>query len=217
VVNVPRFPHDLEALPGGRPDKQRRRYALGAMKRFRQFDVDWMVTLRIMKGRPAPEDATPRSYNYISLIEGDDCLAAMTAQLNQAISLFAGISEEKSLHRYSAEKWSIRQMLNHVADSERVFAFRALWLARGIDASLPGFNPEIAASAIHSDRIPWKAHVEEFRHVRQASIDLFRNLPADAWTRRGTIGNSSFTVLALGFVVSGHLEHHMRILRERYL
>lgn len=170
-----------------------------------------------MNARPAIGDAAPYYFTYIDQVPGDDCLSVMTAQLDEALAFFGGISEEKSLHRYAPEKWSIRQVLNHVTDTERSFVFRALWFARGLDTPLPSYEQEIAVAGAEADRLPWAHLVEEFHHVRQASIDLFRNLPELAWERRGVASGKPFTVRALGFMVPGHTTHHMRILRERYL
>jgi hypothetical protein len=170
-----------------------------------------------MNARPAPDDAAPYSNKYIDLVEGDDCLSSMTAQLDEATAFFRGISEETSLHRYAPEKWSIRQMLGHINDTERIFTYRAFWFARDLGSPLPGFEQDVAVAAGRADSLPWAAHVEEFRHIRVASIDLFRNLPSEAWTRRGIASGFSFTVLAFGFMVPGHVTHHIQLLRERYL
>jgi hypothetical protein len=170
-----------------------------------------------MIARPATGDVAPYYFTYIDQVEGDDCLAAMTTQLDDALAFFGGISEEKSLHRYAPDKWSIREALSHVNDAERAFVMRALWFARGFDTPLPSFDQNIAAAGAEADRLPWAAHVEEFGHVRRASIDFFRNLPTCAWTRRGIASGNPFTVLSLGFIIPGHLTHHIRVLRERYL
>jgi hypothetical protein len=170
-----------------------------------------------MKGRPVLGDVAPYYFTYIDQVEGDDCLAAMTRQLDEPGALLGSISEETSLTRYAPEKWSIRQVLNHVTDTERSFVFRALWFARGFDTPLPSYDQNIACAGAAADRLPWATHVEEFRNVRRASIDFFRNLPPEAWTRRGTASGNPFTVLSLGFLVAGHLTHHVRILQERYL
>ncbi len=138
-----------------------------------------------MNARPVAGDAAPYYFTYIDKVEGNDCLASMTVQLEEALAFFGSISEEKSHHRYAPEKWSIRQVLSHLNDAERVFVMRALWFARGFDTPLPSFDPNIGVTGAEPDRLPWAAHVEEFRHVRQASIDFFRNLQPEAWTRRG--------------------------------
>jgi hypothetical protein len=174
-------------------------------------------TLRAMNARPVVGDAAPYYFTYIDQVEGDDCLASMTAQLDEAVAFFAGISEKTSHHRYAPDKWSIRQVLSHLNDTERLFVFRALWFARGLDTPLPSFDQNIAIAGAAADERPWVTHVQEFRNIRNASIDFFRSLQQDAWTRRGIASDNPFTVLSLGFMVPGHVTHHIRILRERYL
>jgi DinB superfamily len=170
-----------------------------------------------MIGRPAPGDIDPYYFPYIDKVKGDDCLSAMAGQLGTSLSLFAQISEEKSSYRYAPDKWSLRQVLNHITDTERVFVQRAFWFARGFETPLPGFDQEVAAAASEADRLPWAAHIKEFRSVRLSTIDFFRSLPPAAWARRGTASGKPFTVLALGFLVPGHLTHHLERVRERYL
>jgi hypothetical protein len=170
-----------------------------------------------MIGRPQNDEAAPYYFNYINQVSGEDALTVIESQLPESLAFFAGISEEKSLHRYAPGKWSIRQVLNHITDTERSFAFRALWFARGFDTSLPSYDQDIAASGAEADRIAWAAHVEEFRHVRMATISLFRNMPAQAWMRSGIASDNRFTVRALAYMVPGHVTHHTKIVRERYL
>ncbi len=170
-----------------------------------------------MIGRPEPSEAAPYYFTYIDQVEGADAGAALESQLEQAAGLLAGISEEQSLHRYAPEKWSIRQVLSHVSDTERSFAFRALWFARGFDSPLPSYDQNIAAAGAEADRVSWAAHREEFQRVRLASISLVANLPPEAWMRSGIASDKRFTVRALAFLMAGHCAHHLRILRERYL
>jgi hypothetical protein len=170
-----------------------------------------------MIGRPRDAEAAPYYFTYINQVAGDDVLAVIESQLDESLALFTGISEGTSLHRYAPEKWSIRQVLNHVTDTERAFAFRALWFARGFTTPLPGYDQNIAASGAAADSVPWSAHVEEFRRVRLSTVSLYRNMPPEAWTRSGIASDNPFTVRALAFIVAGHLAHHVAILRERYL
>jgi len=170
-----------------------------------------------MIGRPQDTEAAPFYHKYIEQVHGDDAVVAVESQLDEALELFAGISEERSLHRYAAEKWSLRQMLNHISDAERMFAFRLLYFARGFENALPSFDPNIAAAGADADRVSWSAHVEEFRQVRLATISLCRHLPDEAWMRSGVASDKVVTVRALAFVIPGHVAHHLRILRERYL
>ncbi len=170
-----------------------------------------------MIGRPHTNEAAPYYFTYIKQVAGEDALAVLDSQLPEAMTFFSGISEEKSLHRYASAKWSIRQTLNHLNDSERVFAFRALWFARGFQTALPSYEQEIAASAAAADNLSWAAHVEEFRRVRLATISLFSNLQPEAWMRTGIASDNSFTVRALAYIIAGHVTHHITVLRERYL
>jgi hypothetical protein len=170
-----------------------------------------------MIGRPENSEAGPYYFTYINQVQGDDPVRVIQAQLDEALPFLAGITEERSLYRYAPDKWTIREALSHVTDTERVFALRALWFARGLDSPLPSFDQNIAASGAAADGIPWAAHVEEFGHVRRASISLFRNMPNGAWMRSGVASENRFTVRAMAFITAGHWEHHLKILREKYL
>lgn len=168
-------------------------------------------------GRPDPSETAKYYFTYIDQAPGADIEALLLAQLGELDGFLSGISEEKSLHRYDSGKWSIRQVLNHVNDTERAFAFRALWFARGFDSPLASYDQEISAAGAEADRCSWAAHVEEFRDVRRSSIALFANMPPDAWMRRGIASEKPFTVRALAWIIAGHAAHHSKIIRERYL
>jgi hypothetical protein len=170
-----------------------------------------------MTQRPEPGEAAPYFFTYIDQVSGTDPLGLMASQLQQSLSLYATISEEASQSRYAPGKWSIRQALNHVTDTERAFAFRTLWFARGFESRLPGYDQNIAATGAQADRVSWADHVEEFRQVRLSTISLYRNLPLDAWSRGGIANDMPFTVRALAYIIVGHEAHHVRILQERYL
>lgn len=167
--------------------------------------------------RPQPTEAASYYFTYINQVTSDDPVSAIEHQLEESQALFAKISEEKSLHRYAPDKWSIRQVLNHVIDTERAFAFRALWFARGFDTPLPSYDQNIAATGAEADRTSWAAHVDEFRSVRLSTISLFKNMPSQAWTRSGIASGNPFTVRALAYIIPGHFAHHVALLRERYL
>jgi uncharacterized damage-inducible protein DinB len=141
----------------------------------------------------------------------------LATQFEETVDLLSDISEEQSLYRYATDKWSMRELLGHVNDTERVFTFRALWFARGFQDPLPSYDQEVAVAAAESDKVSWASHIDEFRAVRSASVALFRNLPAEAWLRSGIASDNSVTVHALAYIVAGHASHHLAILRERYL
>ncbi|HTM35170.1 MAG TPA: DinB family protein [Terriglobales bacterium] len=170
-----------------------------------------------MIGRPASTEAAPYYFRYIDQAKGENALMLIEAQLDEVLAVSRTISEDKSRQRYAPEKWSIRQVLNHVSDTERAFAFRALWFARGFSSPLPDYDQEIAAAGADADRISWADHVEEFRRVRLATISLLKNVPEEAWMRTGIASNNRFTVRAMAFIAAGHVEHHLKVLRERYL
>lgn len=166
---------------------------------------------------PDRTEAAPYYFTYIDQVPEGDINEVLGEQLPETLSFLRGISEERSLHRYAPDKWSIRQVLNHVSDSERLFVSRAFWFARGFETPLPSFDQDVAAASAAADERSWSHHVEELRAVREATLTFFQSLPADAWSRRGTASDSPFTVRALAFIVAGHLNHHVRILNERYL
>jgi hypothetical protein len=170
-----------------------------------------------MTGRPQAAEAAPYYFTYIDKVTSDDVVATLDSQLREYVEFFSGISEEKSLHRYAPEKWSIREVLNHLNDSERLFAFRAFWFARGFESALPSFDQNIAISNARADSVSWATHVEEFRRIRLATISLFSNLPPEAWGRSGVASDNRFSVRALAYIIAGHLRHHSNLVRERYL
>jgi hypothetical protein len=170
-----------------------------------------------MQGRPEPQEAAAYYFRYIDRIQSEDVLETLEAQLDETQALLGGISEERSLHRYGPDKWSIREVLNHVTDTERVFVFRALWFGRGFDTPLPSFDQNVAVPTARADEISWARHMEEFRSVRLATLGFFRNLPAEGWTRSGIASDNLVTVRALAYITAGHTAHHLALLRERYL
>ena len=166
---------------------------------------------------PDRTEAAEYYFAYINQVPAGDIRATLEAQTPKLLALLNGIADDRSLHRYAPDKWSIRQAVAHLNDTERVFSFRALWFARGFSEPLPSFDQDAAVSASHADDRPWRSLVDEFRDVRAATIALYRGLPADAWMRRGTASGKPFTVRALAYITAGHAMHHEKILRERYL
>lgn len=166
---------------------------------------------------PDRTEAAEYYFTYIDQVAAGDICGVLEAQLVETLALLHDISEDQSLARYAPDKWSIRQVVSHVNDTERLFVFRALWFARGFDSPLPSFDQNVAVSTAGADERPWRSHVDEFRAVRAATLAFFQDLPADAWPRRGVASGNPFTVRALAYLAAGHVSHHMNILRERYL
>ena len=170
-----------------------------------------------MIGRPEPNEAAPYYSSYIDLVSDDNVTGVIESQLEKTLSFLAGVSEQQSLYRYAPDKWSIRELLSHVNDTERVFLFRALWFARGFEDPLPSFDQNIGVEGARADETSWARHLEEFRSIRMSTIAFFSNLPTDGWKRSGIASGNSVTVRALAFIIAGHLAHHIAVIRERYL
>jgi DinB family protein len=166
---------------------------------------------------PDRSEAAEYYFTYINQVGSGDICGILRDQATETLALLEGISEQMSLHRYAPDKWSIREVLSHINDTERLFVFRALWFARGFDSPLPSYDQNIAVAGATPDVRSWRSHVEEFRFVRDATLAFFTNLQDHAWSRRGIASGNPFTVRALAYISAGHVTHHMRILKERYL
>ena len=166
---------------------------------------------------PARTEAAEYYFRYIDQVPAGDVREILAAQSGETLELLGSISEQRSLYRYAPDKWSIREVVGHLNDTERLFGFRAFWFARGFDTPLPSFDQTVAVAAADSDGRSWESHLEEFRAVRAATLTFFRGLPPAAWDRQGIASGKSFTVRALAYLAAGHLTHHTTILRERYL
>jgi len=170
-----------------------------------------------MSGMPGRDEAAGYYFKYIDLVASDDIGGFLAAQRGATLDLLGGISSAQSLQRYAPDKWSIREVVAHVNDTERLFVSRAFWFARGFDSPLPSFDQHVALAAAGAQARAWESHLEEFRSVREATLTFFQCLPPEAWGRRGIASGNPFTVRALAFLTAGHTAHHSQILRERYL
>jgi len=173
---------------------------------------------------PKENEAVSEFHGYINRVPGDDVVSVLERQLDETTALLSGISEEKSLHRYAPDKWSLRELLNHINDGERVFMFRLLWFAREFSDPLPGYDQDVGVAGGRADEFEWANHVAEFRAVRAATLAFFRTLPAEnavgsekVWNRTGIANGNPFTVRALAYIIAGHLAHHVEVIKERYL
>ena len=170
-----------------------------------------------MTAVPDRAEAAEYYFIYIDQVPEGEICELLDAQGKETLDLLSGISEEQSRHRYAPGKWSIRDVVNHLSDIERLCMFRAFWFARGFESALPGFDQNIAVAAAGASDRSWDSIVEEFRAVRAATLAFFRSLPADAWARSGIASDTPFTVRALAYLAVGHVIHHTKILRERYM
>jgi hypothetical protein len=166
--------------------------------------------------RPAPDEYAPFYESYIGKVPTDvDVLELLASDHARSEALLRQAGDET--FRYAEGKWSVREVVGHLIDAERVFSFRAAHVARGDGAPLPGMDQEIWASASNAHDRPLAELLAEWSAVRRSTLALFRGLPQEAWDRRGLASGAEVTVRALAAIILGHERHHRQILRQRYL
>lgn len=166
---------------------------------------------------PAATEFNPYYGRYIALVPAGDIIAALERQAQETLRLLGGISPEQAEHRYAPGKWSIKEVVGHIADAERIFGYRALRFARGDGTALPGFDENAYVPAGEFGGRSLAELAAEFKAVREATLAMFRGLPESSMTRAGTASDSAVSVRALAWITAGHELHHVKLLRERYL
>ena len=167
--------------------------------------------------RPTTNDYDPFYHNYVMNVQDDDLRAAFEHQSTILDSFLASIPDSKADHAYADGKWTVKQLLQHMIDAERIFSHRALWFARQSAAPLGGFDENEYAKIADVSKRTVQSLAEEFKAVRKSSELLFNSFSWKELNTSGMANNNSITVNALGFVMLGHFLHHKRILEERYL
>ena len=175
-----------------------------------------VVTPSFAIARPEPGEYNPYYDKYISLIPGTDILGTLDAERRKTLLLLCGRDEEDGNFRYAPDKWSAKEVLGHVCDTERVFAYRAMRIARGDATPMAGFEQDDYVRNGPFARMPLAELIEDYIAVRRATLTLLRNLEEPAWTRRGVANKSEVSVRALAYIIAGHEVHHRRILEEKY-
>ncbi len=170
----------------------------------------------LMIARPATSEYDAYYAQYIRLVGPDDVLFALSQQIEATLGYLHGLPQQAGAWRYAPDKWSVKQVLGHLIDTERVMAYRALAFARNDRAMLPGFEQDDWIRAAAFDAQPLAALADEFNYVRKSTLALFRHLPEEAWSRRGVANNREFTVRALAYIIAGHELHHLQILKTKY-
>jgi hypothetical protein len=169
-----------------------------------------------MRRRPQPDEYAPYFQRYIDNVSEDDILAALKAQMDETGARLRKIDEERSAFRYAPGKWTIKQVVGHMGDTERILAYRALSIARGETNPLPGFDEDSYVRGADFDSWPFADLVDSLGIVRRANVLMCSHLPEEAWWRRGLAAQSPSTPLGLAFAILGHERHHLRVLREKY-
>lgn len=172
----------------------------------------------IISGRPADDEIAAYARPDIDLVAGDDAVAALVAQRRQTVLLMESLDDERVRGlTYAPGKWTLKEVLGHVTDDERIYAYRALCLARGDTAPLPSFDENRYVAAAGFEARPLASLLADYRAVRQATITLFAGLPPEAWRRHGIVCDYTTSVRGLAFHIAGHELRHLRVVREKYL
>jgi uncharacterized damage-inducible protein DinB len=167
--------------------------------------------------KPDPSEYAPYYEKDMDYVQGDDVLRTLSAQTDKSLATLRGISDERSLERYAPNKWSIREVVGHLIDCERIFSYRALRFARNDPQELAGFEQDDYIPYAHFNNRAWSDLLSEFELVRRSTVLMYRGLDKEAWMRRGTANKASLTVRAIAYITAGHELHHMQIIRTKYL
>ncbi len=167
--------------------------------------------------RPSAGEYDPYYENYISLVENENILDSLSAQSSELRSILNALPEAKGAYSYESGKWTIKELLSHIIDGERMFAYRVLRISRGDKTPIEGFEQDGYIENSHASERTFSEMLEEFELLRRANVSLFNNLHEADWARTGIANEKEITVRALAFIMAGHVRHHLNILHERYL
>jgi hypothetical protein len=175
-----------------------------------------MIPTTFVVGAPGANEYAPYYGKYASLVSGDDILITLEKQFPETLALLSSRKEQEGDFRYAPGKWSVKESLGHVIDTERIFSYRALRIARNDHTPIEGFEQDDYVKYGPFGQCSLTVLIEEFAIVRQATLSLFRHLDEAAWLRRGVASKNEVTVRALAYIIAGHELHQRRIFQERY-
>ena len=167
--------------------------------------------------QPKPGDHAPYYGKYIEPVLESDILVVLAAQIGEAQDLLQSLDEAAVLRRYAPNKWSVKELLGHLIDTERLFLYRATSIARADPTELPGMDENAWVAGADFDRIPLADLLDEFVNLRRSTVRFFAALSPEALTRAGTANNNRIVVRAIPYITAGHAAHHLEVLRTRYL
>ena len=170
----------------------------------------------LLISKPDETEHAPYYSRYIDLVPDGDILGTLAGQIGVTLTELRKVTDAQSLFRYEPGKWSVREVVGHLTDSERIFAYRALRFARNDHTKLPGFEQDDYIPAANFDLRPWVDLLDEFYAVRRSNVMMFRGLTEEAWMRRGIASDHEMSVRAAAYVIAGHERHHLGIIRDRY-
>ncbi|HDR4424084.1 TPA: DinB family protein [Bacillus cereus] len=166
--------------------------------------------------RPKASEYNRYYATYINLVSDGNIIHILERQIQETNHLLKEISDSKGLFRYAPSKWSIKEVIGHIADTERIMAYRLLSIARGETAELPGYNDDMYVLKANFNKQSMQGLIENLMIVRQSTVHLLKSLDEDAWLERGNANKSEVTVRALAYIIAGHELHHLQIIQERY-
>lgn len=167
--------------------------------------------------RPLESEYAPYYQGYVNQVSESEILPVLRSQMDDLDVLLDRVAPEKETYAYAEGKWSIRELVGHLIDGERVFGYRAFCIARGEKQNLPGFDQDDYMLTAPYKHIDLENLLSELRLIRLGNIAMFRTFNEESWSRVGTANDNQITVRALAFIMAGHVRHHMNVLRERYL
>jgi uncharacterized damage-inducible protein DinB len=170
----------------------------------------------LLISKPGETEHAPYYSRYIDMVPDGDILGTLAAQIGVTLTELRKISDQDSLHRYAQGKWSVREVVGHMIDAERIFAYRALRFARNDQTKLPGFEENDYVVAANFNERSWTDLIDEFYAVRRSDIAMFRGLSEEAWSRVGIANDTPMSVRAAAYVIAGHERHHLGVIREKY-
>ena len=170
----------------------------------------------VSRSRPDATEYAPFYASYIAGVPDGDIVGVLRETGRELVAAIAAIPEAHGGFRYAPGKWSVREVVGHLIDAERIFGYRALRLGRGDATPLPGFEENDYVRSSGSDARTLRDLVDELRVVRDSTVRLFESLPAESWARRGLVNGREVSVRALAYITAGHARHHLGVLRERY-
>lgn len=170
-----------------------------------------------MKAKPEANEYASYYEKYVSLIDDDDVIAVLESQLDATVACLRGLSEEQGNYAYEPGKWTIKELVGHVNDGERIFAYRAMCIARGDKTPLPGFEQDDYIAGANFNAQTLADLTTEFELIRRSNLAMLKQFSDEAWVRQGTASNNPITARALVYIIAGHEAHHINILRSRYL
>lgn len=166
--------------------------------------------------RPKPEEYAPYHESYISKVPDGDILDTLEEQTSETLDLLEAVPEEMQASSYTPGKWTIKQCVGHMIDTERIFSYRLLRIARNDQTPLAGFEQDDYVANSDSNNRTWEDLLEDYESVRMSTLSLIRQFKGDVWDRHGTASGNKLTVRAMAFLIAGHERHHLTVLRDKY-